>query len=449
MDKNLALETLLASAYGGTGSGSGGGGGTGTSNYNDLTNRPKINGITLSGNKSTSDLGIAEYDDTALSGRVTTVEGLLDSHTVRKDVPADAVFTDTTYDDTEIKSGLQAAQSSITTLQTAIDNLPSGSSVEVDSVLSDTSENPVQNKVIKAALDGLSTSGVVVDTTLSDTSENPVQNKVIKAALDGKADSSDIPDITGKANTSDLADVATSGDYDDLTNKPEIPDVSGKANTADLAAVATSGAYSDLTGTPTIPEAAEIATAAKAGLVKPGSGLNITSDGTLVVTTPVDGNTKTAATYTVEYDASTHSLIRRKLADDGNGYDADFTPQTIELPDWSGEIATATQELSDTGWINLDVNSNYTSKGGTMGAVKYRKKNGYVTITFFDLDFASPSSTTNIAVMPSGCIPAERVVSTLTQKDPSLCTRVALNTDGTVNLEKCTQGVLGEITYPV
>lgn len=36
----------------------GGGGGGGTSNYNDLTNKPSINGVTLSGNKTTSDLGI-------------------------------------------------------------------------------------------------------------------------------------------------------------------------------------------------------------------------------------------------------------------------------------------------------------------------------------------------------------------------------------------------------
>lgn len=55
--------------------------------------------------------------------------------------------------------------------------------------------------------------GVTVDSALSDTSENPVQNKVVKAAIDAKA------------NSADLATVATSGDYDDLTNKPTIPSV--------------------------------------------------------------------------------------------------------------------------------------------------------------------------------------------------------------------------------
>lgn len=59
------------------------------------------------------------------------------------------------------------------------------SAAGLDTELSGTSENPVQNKVIKAALDTkLSAAGL--DTALSDTSENPVQNKVIKAALDKK-----------------------------------------------------------------------------------------------------------------------------------------------------------------------------------------------------------------------------------------------------------------------
>lgn len=79
----------------------------------------------------------------------------------------------------------------------------------VDSELSETSENPVQNKVITTALNGKQNSlvsgttiktingnsilgegnieitGGTVDTTMSDTSENAVQNKVIKAYVDG------------------------------------------------------------------------------------------------------------------------------------------------------------------------------------------------------------------------------------------------------------------------
>jgi len=38
---------------------SGGGGGGGSSNYNDLSNKPSINGVTLSGNKTSEELGIS------------------------------------------------------------------------------------------------------------------------------------------------------------------------------------------------------------------------------------------------------------------------------------------------------------------------------------------------------------------------------------------------------
>jgi len=86
----------------------------------------------------------------------------------------------------------------------------SGGSVTVDSALSDSSTNPVQNKVVKAALDAKQdtltaganidiTNGVIsatgggggtidVDGSLSSTSTNPVQNKIVKAALDAKQD---------------------------------------------------------------------------------------------------------------------------------------------------------------------------------------------------------------------------------------------------------------------
>ena len=53
-----------------------------------------------------------------------------------------------------------------------------------------------------------------LDTALSDSSENAVQNKVVKAGLDLKA------------NIADLATVATTWDYDDLINKPTIGDAS-------------------------------------------------------------------------------------------------------------------------------------------------------------------------------------------------------------------------------
>lgn len=62
----------------------------------------------------------------------------------------------------------------------------------------------------KTKLAGIETgaTNTPIDSSLSDISENPVQNKIIKGALDSKLESSD------------LDDVAFSGSYNDLSNTP-------------------------------------------------------------------------------------------------------------------------------------------------------------------------------------------------------------------------------------
>ena len=47
-----------------------GGGGGGTTNYDELSNKPSINNVTLSGNKSSSDLGLVNQTD--ISGKEDT-----------------------------------------------------------------------------------------------------------------------------------------------------------------------------------------------------------------------------------------------------------------------------------------------------------------------------------------------------------------------------------------
>lgn len=61
----------------------------------------------------------------------------------------------------------------------------------IDSAMSGSSVNPVQNKIIKQYIDdkvAAAGSNIDVDAELSATSTNPVQNKAVKAAIDGKAD---------------------------------------------------------------------------------------------------------------------------------------------------------------------------------------------------------------------------------------------------------------------
>lgn len=82
---------------------------------------------------------------------------------------------------------------------------------------------------------------------LTSVSWSDVSNKPTFATVATSGDYDDLidkPDLSIYAESADLATVATTGDYDDLLNKPT------------LATVATSGSYNDLTDKPTIPTSA-------------------------------------------------------------------------------------------------------------------------------------------------------------------------------------------------
>lgn len=125
-----------------------------------------------------------------------------------------------TYDGTSNVSAIDATESASGLMSAAdkikLNGIAKGATkIKVDTSISSTSTNPVQNKVIKTELDKkagtavatTNTNGLmsaadkiklngiakdanktIVDTTLSDSSTNPVQNKVIKTELDKKAD---------------------------------------------------------------------------------------------------------------------------------------------------------------------------------------------------------------------------------------------------------------------
>ena len=76
--------------------------------------------------------------------------------------------------------------------KTKLDDIERGANkTTIDSAMSGSSVNPVQNKVIKQYIDDKAAaagSNITVDAALSSTSTNPVQNKAIKEAIDAKAD---------------------------------------------------------------------------------------------------------------------------------------------------------------------------------------------------------------------------------------------------------------------
>ena len=121
-----------------------GGGEGGTTNYNDLTNKPSINNVPLVGNLNTVDLKLTDATLTEegvpaeaktvgqkleeQSTSLTALSGQLGNHTVKSDVPENAVFTDTVYDDTEVKEDVDTLKKETTvnllnpTLQTTTQN---------------------------------------------------------------------------------------------------------------------------------------------------------------------------------------------------------------------------------------------------------------------------------------------------------------------------------------
>lgn len=111
--------------------------GGGVTDYNDIDNKPSINNITLVGNKSLSDLGI--INPMMIKGRVNSVSEL----------PSVAepgwVYLVGYSDDADLREYVYTVD-----LRWEFIGY---SSIVVDSALSNTSENPVQNKVVKGALD--------------------------------------------------------------------------------------------------------------------------------------------------------------------------------------------------------------------------------------------------------------------------------------------------------
>ena len=73
--------------------------------------------------------------------------------------------------------------------KTKLDGIAAGANkTTIDSAMSGSSVNPVQNKVVKQYVDdkvAAAGSNITVDAALSSTSTNPVQNKAVKAAIDG------------------------------------------------------------------------------------------------------------------------------------------------------------------------------------------------------------------------------------------------------------------------
>lgn len=232
--------TLAEALGGGVGSGGSYSGGGGTTDYTDLDNKPQINNVTLTGNKTSSQIGVADAVHTHTVSQITDFPTLA------------TVATSGNYNDLSNKP-------SIPTITDTYDG---------------TSSNGMSGKAVKSAIDAL-------DGTISG---SPGAGKTLTAfsQTDGKVSATFGNISITKSQVSDfptLATVATSGDYDDLIDKPT------------LSAVATSGDYDDLINKPTIPTVNDATlTIQKNGTTVNTFTANASSNVTANITVPTNNN---------------------------------------------------------------------------------------------------------------------------------------------------------------
>ncbi len=177
------------------------------------------------------------------------------------------VATSGSYNDLSNKPTIPAAQVnsdwSANSGVAQILNKPTLATVATSGSYNDLLNKPTIPTVNNATLT-IQKNGTTVNTFTANASSNVTANITVPTSTSGLTNNG-ADGTSAYVEADDLASVATSGSYNDLSNKPTIPAAqvnsdwnasSGVAqilNKPTLAAVATSGAYNDLSGKPTIP----------------------------------------------------------------------------------------------------------------------------------------------------------------------------------------------------
>lgn len=169
--------------------GGGGGGSTGTTNYNNLTNKPSINGTTLSGNKTSTELGVYGTGNEP-PYPVTSVNGQTGAVTINTDGKVTSVNGQT--GDVVLNAESVGALPSTTKIPSATSDLTN------DSGYITAAGAPVQS------VDGQT--GEVVTNAVKTTAQTLTDAQQVQARTNIGAGTSSF-----------------SGAYDDLTGKPTIP----------------------------------------------------------------------------------------------------------------------------------------------------------------------------------------------------------------------------------
>ena len=243
-------------------------------------------------------------------------------------------------------------------------------------------------------------SNIVTSWSVTTSDAKYPSEKLVKSDLDKKVDkvngkglSTNDYDNTAKNTVDNLATVATSGSYNDLSNKPTIPTVVDvvadnnanavssnavydavalKASSADLATVATSGSYNDLTDKPSLGDFGGAIDVIKKATAESGyaATYEITQSGVKVgasINIPKDFLVKSASVQTV---STANTPVNGYVV--GDKY-LDFVINTKDSSESNEHIYLLVSDLVD---VYEADESTITLSGNTFSV-----KNGGVTLT--------------------------------------------------------------------
>ena len=307
--------------------------------YNDLTNKPTIPDST---SDLTNDSGFLTSSD--ISGKQDKSNIVTSWSATTSDVkyPSEKLTKSSLDNKVDKVSGKGLSTNDFTnSYKNAIDGLSdvasSGSYTDLTNKpdIPDSTSDLTNDSgfITSSAITGKEdTSNKVISWGSTTTDAHYPSEKLVKSSLDNKVDkvsgkglSTNDYDNTAKNKVDDLKTVATSGSYNDLTNKPTIPTVVNtiengnsnaissdavydalalKANSGDLATVATTGSWNDLLNRPSISDfggevSVEKLTTAETGYL---SSYVIKQNGVQVgdtINIPKDYLVKSANKYTV------------------------------------------------------------------------------------------------------------------------------------------------------
>lgn len=207
----------------------------------------------------------------------------------------------------------------------------------------------------------------VVDTALSSTSTNPVQNNVIKAALDAKVSAVEgkglsTNDLTDEllAKINNAGDSSFSGNYEDLNNKPDLTVYENKIET-----VKVNGTAQTITA-----KEVNITVPTNNNQIENGAGYQTASDVSSAISSAVNGlatetyvNNKVAAVYKYKGSVASESALPTSDQVIGDTYNLEDTGMNVA---WNG-----------TNWDNL---------GTVIDLTEYVQKNDLEVITNAEID---------------------------------------------------------------